>query len=83
MSRSAIKLEAEPILLASEFATVEVCRDDRGNGPRLLIRDLRSGRATLLDPLELAALTIVRHEELAPFLDLGRFTASAEVNGKG
>jgi hypothetical protein len=83
MSGSAIKREPEPILLASEFATVEIRRDDTGNGPRLLIRDLRSGRATLLDPFEVAALTLVRHEELAPFLDPGRFTKSAEVNGKG
>lgn len=58
--------------LASEFAAVEVARDDRGNGPRLMIRDARSGRCVFLDPLELAALARARHEELAPFLDPSR-----------
>lgn len=58
--------------LASEFASVEVARDDRGNGPRLMIRDARSGRCVFLDPLELAALAWARHEELAPFLDPSR-----------
>jgi hypothetical protein len=36
--------------LASEFAAVEVGRDDRGNGPRLMIRDTQSGRCVFLDP---------------------------------
>jgi hypothetical protein len=71
------------IMLANEFANVEVTRDDRGNGPRLLIRDLRTGRVTLLDPLELAALTWVTHEELAPFLDPSRFTGTGGANGTG
>jgi hypothetical protein len=55
--------------LASEFAAVEVGRDDRGNGPRLIVRDARSGRSVSLDPLELAALATLRHEDLLPFLD--------------
>jgi len=61
-----------PIQLTSEFAAVEVDRDDSGNGPRLMIRDLRSGQRVFLDPLELAALAWTRHEELTPFLDPGR-----------
>jgi hypothetical protein len=61
-----------PIQLSSEFAAVEVDRDDNGNGPRLKIRDLRSGQCVFLDPLELVALARVRHEELTPFLDPGR-----------
>lgn len=75
--------DVQPIVLASEFATVAICRDDSGNGPRLLIRDLRTGRVTLLDPLELAALTWIRHEELAPFLDPSRFTGPGGANGTG
>ena len=59
--------------LASEFAAVEVERDDRGNGPRLMIRDTQSGRCVFLDPLELAALASTRHEDLLPFLDPARF----------
>jgi hypothetical protein len=62
--------------LTSEFAAVEVERDDRGNGPRLMIRDLHSGRCVFLDPLELASLAGARHEELLPFLDPGRFDHS-------
>ncbi len=58
--------------LASEFAAVEVGRDDRGNGPRLMIRDVRSGCCVFLDPLELAALASTRHEDLLPFLDPAR-----------
>ncbi len=59
--------------LTSEFAAVEVARDDRGNGPRLMIRDLQTGQVIYLDPLELAALAWTRHEELLPLLDPGRF----------
>jgi hypothetical protein len=58
--------------LASEFAAVEIGRDDRGNGPRLMIRDTQSGRSVFLAPLELAALAWIRHEDLSPFLDPAR-----------
>jgi hypothetical protein len=58
--------------LISEFAAVEIARDDHANGPRLMIRDLRSGEVIYLDPLELAALAWLRHEELLPLLDPGR-----------
>ena len=60
------------MILSSEFASVEIALDDRGNGPRLMIRDARNGRSVFLDPLELAALAWVRHEELLPFLDPAR-----------
>jgi hypothetical protein len=61
------------IRLSSEFAAVEIARDDHGNGPRLMIRDLQSGQEIYLDPLELAVLASIRHEELLPLLDPGRF----------
>ena len=60
------------MVLSSEFASVEITLDDRGNGPRLMILDARNGRSVFLDPLELAALAWVRHEELLPFLDPAR-----------
>jgi hypothetical protein len=47
--------------LVSEFAAVEIARDDHGNGPRLMIRDLQTGQEIYLDPLELAALAWARH----------------------
>jgi hypothetical protein len=62
-----------PLRLTSEFAAVEIERDENGNGPRLMIRDIRRGKSVFLDPLELAALAWVRHEDLTPFLDLSRF----------
>jgi hypothetical protein len=58
--------------LISEFAAVEIARDDDGNGPRLMIRDLQTGQEIYLDPLELAALASARHDELLPLLDPGR-----------
>lgn len=63
--------------LISEFAAVEITRDDRGNGPRLLIRDLQTGQEISLDPLELAALTWSSHMELLPLLDPSRFEKQA------
>jgi len=59
--------------LISEFAVVEIERDDNGNGPRLLIRDARTGQCIYLDPLELAALAWARHEDLLPLMDPSRF----------
>lgn len=68
------------MILNSEFATVEIDRDDSGNGPRLMIRDLRGGGCSiLLDPLELAALVWVRHEQLLPFLDPARLDGHAQA----
>ncbi len=65
--------------LASEFAAVEIARDDRGNGPRLMIRDLQTGQEIYLDPLELAALAWARHEELLPLLDPGRLERGERI----
>ncbi|MBV8356871.1 MAG: hypothetical protein JO189_02910 [Deltaproteobacteria bacterium] len=61
------------IRLSSEFAAVEIARNDTGNGPRLMIRDLQTGQEIYLDPLELAALAWTRHEDLRSLLDPGRF----------
>jgi len=60
---------APRLTLASEFGTVTVEVDERANGPRLRIEDLRSGRSIHLDPLELASLTWLTHARLGPFLD--------------
>jgi hypothetical protein len=61
------------VRLISEFAAVEIERDDTGNGPRLLIRDARSGQCIYIDPLELTALAWARHEDLMPLMDPSRF----------
>lgn len=61
-----------PLVLSSEFASVAVSVDDAAHGPRLLIEDRRNGRRVHLDPLELASLTWLSHEDLGPFLDPSR-----------
>jgi hypothetical protein len=55
--------------LSSEFASVMVEVDRRGNGPRLRIENQQNRRVVYLDPLELASLTWLTHEHLGPFLD--------------
>lgn len=57
------------LTLRSEYATVRVARDRLGNGDRLAITDMRSGKTTYFDPLELEALAWTEHDELTPFLD--------------
>lgn len=47
---------------------VEVRIEEDGNGPRLLIRDTDTGDSIRLDPLELEALTRMRHSDFGPFL---------------
>ena len=55
--------------LMSEFASVRVGLDLTGNGPRLLIENRQNGFSIYLDPLELASLTWLQHNDLGPFLD--------------
>ncbi|MFI6344399.1 dihydrodiol dehydrogenase [Streptomyces sp. NPDC050560] len=57
------------IVLRNEFAVVEVRLDETASGPRLLVRDLESGRAIHLDALEAESLTRMDH---ADFADLVR-----------
>jgi hypothetical protein len=64
--------------LISEFAAVEIERDDNANGPRLMIRDSRSGQSIYLDPLELLALAWARHEDLLPLIDPSRHDRHSE-----
>jgi hypothetical protein len=52
-------------LLRNEFATVEVSLDETANGPRLLIRDLETGRHVHLDALEVESLTRMDHDDFA------------------
>jgi hypothetical protein len=57
------------MIIRNEFAMVEVRRDESANGPRLLIRDLGSGKSITLDPLELEALTRATHTRFIPLFD--------------
>ncbi len=52
-------------------------RDDTANGPRLMIRDMRTGNTTYLDPLELEAISWMGHQELVSAL-ASAFTRARE-----
>ena len=55
--------------LANEFAWVRIGKDDGvANGPRLMLRDMRTGRTMYLDPLELEAISWMGHQELLSLL---------------
>ena len=57
------------MILANEFAQVEVVLDETGNGPRLRVSDLKTGKVGYLDPLELESLAWATKYELAPLMD--------------
>jgi hypothetical protein len=58
------------MVLANEFASVEVELDETANGPRLRISDPASGASIALDPLELHTLAHARHEDLLELMRL-------------
>ena len=61
---------AQPIgIVESEFASVSLIIDHRGNGPRLRIEDLRTGQVGFLDALELETLAWLPEGALHPLLD--------------
>ena len=55
--------------LRNEFASVVVELDNRARGPRLLVRDVKTGRTRYFDPLELEALAWLSEEQMAPLMD--------------
>lgn len=57
------------MLIRNEFAVVEVNLDESANGPRLCIRDVRTGASIYLDPLELEALTRRSHQDLTQLVN--------------
>jgi hypothetical protein len=64
--------EGDPVRVANEYACVRVELDRQGNGDRLRITDLLTGRSTCLDALELQALALATHRDLVPLLDPAR-----------
>jgi hypothetical protein len=60
----------EPVgVVANEFASVAVSIDLAGNGPRLRLEDLRTGRVGYLDALELETLAWLPDGALHGLLD--------------
>lgn len=55
--------------LVSEFGAVRVSVDHAGNGPRLMLEDLKTGRVGYLDPLELETLAWLPEGGLHKLLD--------------
>ncbi len=53
----------------NEFAAVQLAVDERGNGPRLRIEDLKTGHVGYLDALELETLSWLPEGALHPLLD--------------
>jgi 2-(1,2-epoxy-1,2-dihydrophenyl)acetyl-CoA isomerase len=61
-----------PGSVSSEFAEVTVAIDDRAHDTRLLVTDAKTGRARLLDALELESVVWTTAESLAALLDPGQ-----------
>ena len=75
-------MATDPTVFQSEFAMVEVRRDEDANGVRLHIRDLATGNEIFLDPLELEALTRLDHDHFVPLVaPANRFRASPDDDG--
>jgi hypothetical protein len=55
--------------VSSEFASVQLTIDNAGNGPRLRIEDLKTGRVGYLDALELETLAWLPEGGLHKLLD--------------
>jgi len=56
-------------IVTGEFASVRLSIDHAGNGPRLRIEDLTTGRVGYLDALTLEALAWCSEERLRALLD--------------
>lgn len=57
------------VLVGSEFAEIAISVDGEGNGPRLRMEDLRSGRVRHLDALELETIIWLPEGHLRQLLD--------------
>lgn len=60
--------DAVPVI-GSEFAEISVSIDERGNGARLRLEDLRTGRVRFLDALELETIIWLPEQRLEALLD--------------
>ncbi len=56
-------------VIGSEFAEISISFDTSGNGPRLRLCDLRTGRVRFLDALELETIIWLPDHKLSGLLD--------------
>jgi len=56
-------------VIGSEFAQIGLAVDGTGNGARLRLQDLRTGRVRHLDALELETIIWLRDERLTRLMD--------------
>lgn len=57
------------MILKNEFAIVAVALDRSANGDRLMLKDIRTGKISYFDPLELESLVWSSHKDLTDLLD--------------
>ncbi|TDC99514.1 hypothetical protein E1181_29370 [Saccharopolyspora terrae] len=69
LQRRAVTGPDSTALVGSEFAEVAISVDGEGNGPRLRLEDLRSGRVRFLDALELETIIWLPEGHLRQLLD--------------
>jgi hypothetical protein len=68
--------------MVNEFAAVRVSLDVNGNGPRLLVEDLESGKHIFLCPLELASFTLASPEDREDWLRVGNYRGERRPRGQ-
>jgi hypothetical protein len=66
------------VIVRNEFAAVEVALDHEGNGDRLKVEDLDSGRVVYLDALQLENIVWMPDDELSALMDPARHRWSDE-----
>lgn len=72
MEKDATKREGWQVIIRNEFAAVEVELDSEGNGDRLRVEDLDSGRVVYLDALQLENIVWMPDDELSALMDPSR-----------
>jgi hypothetical protein len=75
--------EEKEIMIIGEFGHISAGMDTSANGPRLMLRDVRTGKTAYFDPLELESLVWCRHEQLAEILDPARTRWPSEGHDDG
>lgn len=71
------------MIIRNEFAAVEVELDNEGNGDRLRVEDLDSGRVVYLDALQLENIVWMPDDELSALMDPSRYRWRDEQPASG